>query len=136
MELFSAAGIELPPSGARARRAPSALVRSLRVPLFNYKVVQNARERAAFAPSTEQTKAAQDYARKIKDPKFLKKKETAVRPLFIQEILQIVLGYRQYDPSSPIRSRMRRRFALALLTWPSVGSTAQTRPTRSLRPLS
>ena len=75
--------------------------RSLRVPLFNYKVVQAARERAAFAPSTEQTRAAQDYARKIKDPKFLKQKETAVRPLFIQEILQTVLGYQPYDPAQP-----------------------------------
>ncbi len=75
--------------------------RSLRVPLFNYKVVQAARERAAFAPSAEQTGAARDYARKIKDPRFLKQKETAVRPLFIQDILQTVLGYRLFDPAQP-----------------------------------
>ena len=80
------------------------------MPLFNYKVVQSARERAAFAPSEAQTKAAQDYARKIKNPKFLKQKETSVRPLFIQEILQTVLGYRPYrSGGSPIRSPMRNR---------------------------
>lgn len=99
MELFTAAGIELPPGGGgRGRRGG---LRSLRVPLFNYKVVQRARELAAFAPSAEQVKAAQDYARKVKNPKFLKQKETAVRPLFIQDILQTVLGYRPYDPESP-----------------------------------
>ena len=101
MELFAAAGIELPSSrgggGHRGRGVP----RILRVPLFNYKVVQSARERAAFAPSEAQTKAAQDYARKIKNPKFLKQKETSVRPLFIQEMLQTVLGYRQIDPEQP-----------------------------------
>lgn len=99
MELFAAAGIDLPPGGSgRGRRG---IPRSLRVPLFNYKVVQAARERAAFAPSAEQTRAAQDYARKIKDPRFLKQKETAVRPLFIQDILQTVLGYRLFDPAQP-----------------------------------
>ncbi|QXX75213.1 N-6 DNA methylase [Methylovirgula sp. HY1] len=97
MELFTAAGIDLPPSGGgRGRRG---VLRSLRVPLFNYKIVQRARELAAFAPSADQKKAAQDYARKVKNPKFLKQKETAVRPLFIQDILQTVLGYRPYDPA-------------------------------------
>jgi hypothetical protein len=99
MELFLAAGIELPPGGSgRGRRG---MPRSLHVPLFNYKVVQRARELAAFAPTAEQMRAAQDYARKIKNPKFLTQKETAVRPLFIQDILQTVLGYRQYDPGEP-----------------------------------
>ncbi len=100
MELFTAAGIDLPPAGGKGRSKRS-VVRSLRVPLFNYKVVQRARELAAFAPSAVQAKAAQDYARKVKNPKFLKQKETAVRPLFIQEILQNILGYRPYDPAEP-----------------------------------
>lgn len=103
MELFRAAGIDLPSGGGgRSKRAG---LRSLRVPLFNYKVVQEARGRAVFAPSIEQRTAAQDYARKIKNPKFLKQKETAVRPLFIQDILQTVLGYRPYDPDAPYTLR-------------------------------
>ena len=101
MELFAAAGIELPPSRGGSGRRGRGVPRSLRVPLFNYKVVESARQRAAFAPSEAQTKAAQDYARKIKNPKFLKQKETSVRPLFIQEILQTVLGYRPIDPERP-----------------------------------
>jgi hypothetical protein len=100
MELFSAAGIELPPSGGGGR-GKRRVLRSLRVPLFNYKVVQKARELVAFTPSGEQTKAAQAYARKVKNPKFLKQKETAVRNLFIQEVLQTVLGYRPFDPAEP-----------------------------------
>ncbi|MGD0719437.1 MAG: N-6 DNA methylase [Roseiarcus sp.] len=71
------------------------------MPLFNFKVVEKARTLSAFAPSVAMTRAAQDYARKIKNPKFLKQKETAVRPLFIQEILQTLLGYRPYDPAEP-----------------------------------
>lgn len=98
MELFAAAGIELPPGrGGHGRRG----LPRLRVPLFNYKVVEAARQRLAFAPSPEQMRAARDYARKIKDPRFLKQKETAVRPLFIQEVLQTILGYKPYDPGAP-----------------------------------
>lgn len=101
MELFTAAGIELPPSGGRARRAPGALVRSLRVPLFNYKVVEEALGLAAFAPTPDEVAAATDYARKVKNPKFLKQKETAVRPVFIEQILGKVLGYEPIDPERP-----------------------------------
>jgi hypothetical protein len=101
MELFAAAGIELPPSGGRARRAAGALARSLRVPLFNYKVVEEALGLAAFAPTPAQTAAATDYARKVKSPKFLKQKETAVRPVFIEQVLGQVLGYASIDPERP-----------------------------------
>ncbi len=101
MELFAAAGIELPPSGGRARRAPSALVRSLRVPLFNYKVVEEALGLAAFAPTPDEVAAAADYARKVNSPRFLKQKETAVRPVFIEQILGKLLGYTTLDPERP-----------------------------------
>ena len=73
----------------------------LRIPLFNYKVVQQARSLSAFSPSAEQVKAAEDYARKCKTAKFVNLKETAVRPVFIQEILQKVLGYSPVDPEGP-----------------------------------
>ena len=101
MELFAAAGIELPPTGRRARRTPGALARTLRVPLFNYKVVEEARGLAAFAPTPDQAAAAADYARKARSPKFAKQKETAVRPMFIEQVLGRLLGYSTIDPDRP-----------------------------------
>jgi hypothetical protein len=65
MELFSAAGIELPLSDGRTKGAPAALPRSPRVPLFNYKVIEEALGIAAFAPTPEEVAAAADYARKV-----------------------------------------------------------------------
>jgi len=100
MELFSAAGVDLPSSGGPARRG-RGVARTLRVPLFNYKVVQRARELAAFAPTPEQRAAAENYARQVRNPKFLKQKETAVRGVFIQTVLQTLLGYAPIDPEHP-----------------------------------
>jgi hypothetical protein len=96
MELFASAGIDLPATGGRRSRAFS---RTLHVPLFNHGVVEDASRRGAtaFAPTLEQTTAATEYARKVRDPKFLVQKETAVRPLFITDVLQTVLGYRPFD---------------------------------------
>ncbi|MGB8736253.1 MAG: N-6 DNA methylase [Rhodomicrobium sp.] len=71
------------------------------MPLFNYKVIKTERDRVAFAPTPEQLAKAADYSRKVSDPKFLKQKETAVRGLFIQDVLQTVLGYTPFDPASP-----------------------------------
>ncbi len=70
------------------------------MPLFNYKVIKNERERVSFAPTQAQFEKAADYSRKVSDPKFLKQKETAVRGLFIQDVLQTILGYAPFDPSS------------------------------------
>lgn len=103
MELFSAAGIDLPSTdGSKARRG-RALTKALHVPLFNYKVVAEARSRGAkvFSPSEAQVAAAADYARKIKDGKFLHQKEMAVRDILVQDVIQTVLGYRPYDPAKP-----------------------------------
>ena len=101
MELFASAGIDLPPSGGAGGRRPRGVTRTLHVPLFNYKVVSGERGKALFDPSPAQIAAAEDYARKIKDPNFLKQKETAVRDLLIQDVLQVVLGYERYDPGKP-----------------------------------
>ena len=101
MELFASAGIDLPPSGGSGGRRPRGVARTLHVPLFNYKVVSGERGKALFDPSPAQIAAAEDYARKIKDPNFLKQKETAVRGLLIQDVLQVVLGYERYDPGKP-----------------------------------
>ncbi|MFZ0572560.1 MAG: hypothetical protein WAM63_18995, partial [Rhodomicrobium sp.] len=100
MELFAAAGVELPPSGGPGAKRPR-IARTLRVPLFNYKVIKTERDRLAFAPTQEQLAKAADYSRKVNDPKFFTQKETAVRGLFIQDVLQTVLGYTPFDPASP-----------------------------------
>ncbi len=102
MELFASAGVDLPVSGGGSRKS-RAFSRTLHVPLFNHGVVEDASRRGAtaFVPTPEQQAAAADYARKIKDPKFLTQKETAVRPLLIEAVLQKVLGYEPFDPSGP-----------------------------------
>jgi len=99
MDLFASAGVELPRSGGGSgARRPSA-PRSLRVPLFAYKVVEEARLKAAFTPTAAQRAAAVDYARRAKRA-FGKLKEVAVRPIFISSILETVLGYKSADPDS------------------------------------
>lgn len=90
----------MPPSGGPGAKRPR-VARTLRVPLFNYKVIKTEREKAAFVPTAEQSAKAADYARKARNPKFRKQKETAVRGLFIQDVLQTVLGYTPIDPANP-----------------------------------
>src|SRR5271155_3279904 len=97
MDLFATAGVELPRSGA-SRARPSA-PRSLRVPLFAFKVVEEARRKTAFSPTAAQRAAAIDYARRAKKA-FGKLKEVAVRPIFISSVLETVLGYKSADPDS------------------------------------
>jgi hypothetical protein len=99
MELFASAGVDLPTTGGGGRRS-RAFSRTLHVPLFNHGVVEDASRGTGvrhFGPTPEQVAAAADYARKIRDPKFLLQKETAVRPLFISDVLQTILGYRPFD---------------------------------------
>jgi hypothetical protein len=100
MELFTSAGIELPTTEAAKARRGRALAKALKAPLFNHKVVQEAARLAKLFELTEAKRAlAADYARKIKDPSFLKQKEVAVRGRLIEEVLQGLLGYRPYDPA-------------------------------------
>lgn len=99
MELFTSAGIELPTTEAAKARRGRALAKALKAPLFNIKVVQEAARVAKLFDLTDAKRAlAADYARKIKDPSFLKQKEVAVRGRLIEEVLQGLLGYRPYDP--------------------------------------
>jgi hypothetical protein len=100
MDLFTTAGIELDESGragGRLRRSP----RTLRVPLFNYKVVAEARKRFTFDPTPQQLLAAAGYASTAKSSKFARQKETAVRALFTEKVLGEILGYTPYDPEQP-----------------------------------
>ena len=102
MELFKAAGVDLPTTeGAKSRRS-RALARALSSPLLNYRVVKDALARANLFELTEARRAmAADYARKIRDPKFLKQKEMGVREILVQEIILSVLGYSTFDPERP-----------------------------------
>jgi hypothetical protein len=84
--------------GRSLRRSVS---RTLRVPLFNNRVVEEARRRAVFSPSQQQLAAASTYARTSRSDKFAQQTETAVRNLFFDEVLGTILGYRKYDPDEP-----------------------------------
>ncbi len=88
MNLFDKAGVSLTPS--RIYAAPH-------IPLLSAKVVRAARERMVFDLSREQINAANIYAKKLQDPKFLAQKEEAIRPIFIDEILGCVLGYTRFQ---------------------------------------
>ena len=98
MDLFAAAGIDLLRSGGRAR-ARAGAHRSLRVPLFAHKVVEDAVGRSAFAPDEALVKTARDYARKVRGLKAAKEK--TFRPVFIDEVLIKILGYSRIDPDKP-----------------------------------
>ncbi|MDP3368781.1 MAG: hypothetical protein Q8M32_02915, partial [Brevundimonas sp.] len=102
MELFASVGIDLPSSGGGSRKS-RAFSRTLHTPLFNHGVVEDASRRGAtvFAPTEDQLAAVTEYARKVRDPKFRSQKETAIRPLFIEAVLQKVLGYEPFDPGAP-----------------------------------
>src|SRR5579863_10060665 len=108
MDLFAASGVELPRAGAGPRRP--AAPRTLRLPLFAFKVVEAARVRLAFAPSEEQTRIARDYARKARAG-FGRAKETAVRSTLIHDILIGLLGYKPLDPEQPYTLAEERQVA-------------------------
>lgn len=99
MDLFAASGIDLGDGGNSGRRR-SAVPRSLKSPLLKHKVVQGALDRFTFDLTERQLKAAADYAKTVKSKKFAKMKETAVRPLFCQQVLGEFLGYTQVNPDA------------------------------------
>ena len=99
MELFAAAGIDLPSQGKAQPRPKRSALPNLRTPLFAYKVVEEAIGRAAFAPDEEMQKVARNYARKVRG--LPSAKETTFRPVFIDDVLVRILGYRRIDPDTP-----------------------------------
>ncbi len=101
MDLFAAAGIDIGDGGKGGRSGRSAVPRTLKVPLLNYKVVAEARKRFTFDPTPQQLTAAASYAKTAKSPKFAEQKETAVRALFAEKVLGEILGYRPYDTEQP-----------------------------------
>jgi len=101
MDLFATAGIDLGDGGRGGRPGRSAIGRTLRVPLLNYKVVAEAQKRFTFDLSQNQLDAAAVYAKTAKGSKFAKLKETEVRNLFFQKVLGDILGYTQIDADPP-----------------------------------
>ena len=63
MDLFAAAGIDLSDGGRGGRSGRPNVSRTLRVPLFNYKVVAEARKRFTPVLSTRQTEAGDERER-------------------------------------------------------------------------
>ena len=99
MELFAAAGLDLPAQSKAQPRVKPASLPTLRAPLFAYKAVNDALERSGFAPDDAMIRAAKDYARKIKGLKAAK--ETTFRPIFVDEVMVNILGYSRLDPDKP-----------------------------------
>jgi hypothetical protein len=97
MDLFAAAGIDLGDGNRGGRTGRSAVGRTLRVPLLNYKVVAEAQKTFTFDFTPQQIEAAASYAKTAGSAKFAKQKESAVRNLFCEKILGGFLGYRPFD---------------------------------------
>ena len=96
MDLFASAGMDLPRSGAPGRRA--AAPRSLRTPLFAYKVVEEAIGKCAPLDDAV-VKVASEYSRKVRGLKAAKEKTFS--PVFIDEVIIKILGYARIDPDRP-----------------------------------
>src|SRR3990172_1805681 len=107
MDLFRAAGVDLPGGSHGARRRPLPQVAV--APLFAVKVIDKALGLTAFNPTGEQLAAAKDYARRARSAGFAKQKETGVRQFFFEKILGTVLGYTQYNPDGPHTLGFERR---------------------------
>jgi len=99
MDLFAAAGVDLHGGSGSSGRGSAPRVQ--RVPLFNHRVVSDARKLIAFSPSDRQKAVALEYAKKVRSPRFKQQKETAVRNLFCDSVLRELLGYTAFDPDRP-----------------------------------
>ena len=98
MELFTNAGVALP---ILATPKAAAKATSQRSPLFNTNVIRDALGKRDLESllTEKQIAAAERYAKKAQSSNILKEKETSVRPIFIQELLQEALGFEPLDPS-------------------------------------
>lgn len=97
MNLFLAAGIDLPASGGSGKRGTA---RAQYVPLFVAKTLDDALAKKAISPTDEQVARAEKYARNIASDAFRRQKETAVRNAFFDDVLKGVLGYRDFSGDS------------------------------------
>jgi hypothetical protein len=97
MDLFAARGIELEESRRGGSPSKGSPLRTPRVPLLKPNVVNRALGLGGFSLSIDQRKVAEAYANKARSPRFVAN-ETAVRDVFVADILGTVLGYVPYDP--------------------------------------
>jgi len=99
MNLFQAAGMDVPDSGPGGRRRKAAPTLP-RAPLIAPKALARALAAATIEPTAEQIATAAKYARRARTPAFRAQKETQVRNTFFQEILTGLLGYRPFSADS------------------------------------
>jgi hypothetical protein len=97
MDLFAAAGIDLEEGGRGGRSGRPTVGRTLRVPLLNFKVINEALKRVNFEPTDKQLEVAKKYAEAARSTRF-RANETRIRNRFYDEILGTLLGYRKFDP--------------------------------------
>ncbi len=109
MDLFAAAGIDLGDGRRGGHPGRPVIPRSLRLPLFNHKVVAAARNRFTFAPNARQVEAAGRYLKAVTSRSFAKRKETEVRNLFVQTVLGDILGYTHVGSDPPYTLAFERR---------------------------
>lgn len=93
MNLFSSAGIDLPKRGR--------VLRALRVPLLNHKVIKDALVKVHFSSTEEQRNVAAAYAEIARSEKLAQRNEVQVRGRFYDDILCKILGYTKIDPNNP-----------------------------------
>lgn len=101
MDLFAASGVDLGDGGRGGRAGRTTVGRTLRIPLLKHKIVAGALKTFTFDLSPQQVETAVNYARTVKSLKFSKMKETAARPLFIEEVLQKFLGFTKFNSDGP-----------------------------------
>jgi len=109
MDLFAAAGIDLGDGGRGGHPGRPVIPRSLRVPLFNHRVVAEALKRFTFEPAPRQSEAVRSYLKTIKSAGFARRKETEVRNLFFQNVVGEILGYTQIGADPPYTLAFERK---------------------------
>ncbi len=95
MNLFMSAGLDLPASSSFAGKRARA--RLPRLPLFAKKSLERRIGTSGIDPREEQIKAAAAYAKLAASEAFSKRKETEVRPIFIDQVLGLILGYEKFS---------------------------------------
>ncbi len=96
MNLFNSSGVDLPTVATGAKRIAPRLPH---LPLFAKKVIERRLGEIAINPTLEQQAIASDYVRLATSAPFTQKKETEVRPIFVEKILCGILGYQVYRES-------------------------------------